>query len=596
MSVEAYILNGQVRIPIIVPDKELCRVASELGIPETDLFCIDHPSGMSRWTSAKVVIPESMISTLYENNGIGLELHINDGRNQLLANDIVWTGMIAMPHQPLQWRQDGGVALVELVDARYYWQFTAGNIEKYINAWSSDGRWISDNDPGLELSNIITQLEAYANTCNLGLIPSGFTSAIPATVKTRLLSDLFTYQGVSIGVLYDAIAAMNGQVIISDGSFTVYNSLSTLYQSYSSKMNSAKAAMAGGSQPAGASASVDLMVTKFIATGWQNRAPLKAVVTTPSRSVEGQTTYSNQNFQAIGVSYPTSTMVRDQIAGASSTSITTRPTTNVGIACLPSSAITVMNAAATTPLTTAPGWAVADAETWIKGLYESRNRYVPFGKTSWSGWMTQYAIGQNGNISYRISVGDSETKVYCITSTDRNDWRYGYPGTALCNPSEIISGKGMAAVYRSAIGSTIIDVAPPSTRVFLAKITAYATTQTAWRWDYTFVEVEPQGGTTNANAYSSIGQYARSGTAYNFAEHYNNSASQRISPGIYDSQVQNATIAPLPIDVDMLVMMCEHSPPANWVDGAQSTNPTPIKFWFSMPNAIVVTCETPPPQ
>jgi hypothetical protein len=49
----------------------------------------------------------------------------------------------------------------------------------------------------------------------------------------------------------------------------------------------------------------------------------------------------------------------------------------------------------------------------------------------------------------------------------------------------------------------------------------------------------------------------------------------------------NATIQPLPIATNTLVMMVEQFPPIS--DNGTATVPIP-QYWFTMPNAVLVEC------
>ena len=65
MSVSAYITAGQTVIPALLPTKEMVDTARQIGIPETDLFTVDIPAGMSRHTRASVLIASTQMSALY---------------------------------------------------------------------------------------------------------------------------------------------------------------------------------------------------------------------------------------------------------------------------------------------------------------------------------------------------------------------------------------------------------------------------------------------------------------------------------------------------------------------------------------------------
>jgi hypothetical protein len=71
------------------------------------------------------------------------------------------------------------------------------------------------------------------------------------------------------------------------------------------------------------------------------------------------------------------------------------------------------------------------------------------------------------------------------------------------------------------------------------------------------------------------------------AEDTNDPATGFIAPGVSQADYTNATIEPLPIATDTLVMMVEHFPPIS--NGTTETVPIP-QYWFTMANAVKVTC------
>ena len=137
MSVQAYITAGATVIPILLPTQPMRDTARQIGIPESDLFRIDVPCGMTRHTSASVLIPSTAISTLYGSTTVSLTLEDSSGRSVSFAT------LYPRPPQPFFWGDQGGVALIELVDERWYWKFTsAAQLNQALTPlWSSDGRW-----------------------------------------------------------------------------------------------------------------------------------------------------------------------------------------------------------------------------------------------------------------------------------------------------------------------------------------------------------------------------------------------------------------------------------------------------------------------
>ena len=83
--------------------------------------------------------------------------------------------------------------------------------------------------------------------------------------------------------------------------------------------------------------------------------------------------------------------------------------------------------------------------------------------------------------------------------------------------------------------------------------------------------------------------------AVNFAEAGNvylglHNSGNKIAPGVLQSEYSSAWIEPAPISVGTIVMMCEHFPTGNITGKAEGDSPNPTNYWFSMPNAVKVTC------
>jgi hypothetical protein len=307
--------------------------------------------------------------------------------------------------------------------------------------------------------------------------------------------------------------------------------------------------------------------------------------------VEGLTYYDNctlANVPAVGQSFTT-----NQVYAAGSAATFTRAPNDIGAAYITDASIVVQDSTGAV-LTTTPGWNPTTLSTKIRDDYASRNSNIPFGRTVWAGWIPWYTsttvtIGQLGNVSYRLAVIDGEWSPYTISSADETDWRFGLQGTSWNDPRDIVTAKGNAQAYRNCVGATIIDVPPPMCRSFPAKITGNQSYGN-WRWAYSFVEVEPNP-TVGATPSVSIGAYARTAAAAivarNMAENGNTSPT-RVAPGVLQSDYLNATIEALPICNDTIVHMVEQFP--THTDQGMPTPPYEPQYWFSMPNAVKVTC------
>jgi len=591
MTVSAIIHSGNYRIPALLPTQEMRSTARQIGIPEEDLFRIDVPMGMTQHTRVSLLIPSTKISELYASEFV--ELHLSDSNGGIFA----LYALFARPPQPFFWGQSGGVVLVELVDERWYWKFSSAAIlnTNLSPTWSSDGRWRVDSNRTYD--DLLTDIETVATGDNLEM-PTGFTTQSPEYI--RRLGDLCGSPNVSLALLIDVIAAANQQIVVSasDGG-TRFISRTSLKQQYNTTMNLYKSAMRGGMQPInGAALSTDPLVSLWNANGYQARAPQIASVVMPRRSEEARTVYNNvtiANTPAADINFS-----QQAVDTQSATPTWVRAPNDIGSAYLTDASI-VVNDATGAELTTSPGWNPANARTKIRDDYVSRNSNIPFGRTVWAGWVQWYSnpsftIGQIGNVSYRIAEIDGELAPYTISEAREEDWRFGLQGTSEVNPSDLVTAKGNAQAYRNLVGATIIDVPPPMCRVFPAKITG-SELYSNWRWLYTFEEVEPNpassaGGTPSA----AIGAYGRSGTinARNMAENGNlnygyGNVSNVIAPGVYQSDYSNAKISANPICNNTIVMMVEQFP-TSYTGGQPPFGP---QYWFSMPNAVVVTCNTP---
>lgn len=592
MSVEAYITAGQVVVPALMPDDRMRAAARQIGLDESELFCIDVPAGMSRHLRASIMVQNDLLADIYASNPVTLTL--KDSGGTTLTFDCLY----ARPHQPLFWNEQGGVALIELVDQRWWWQFT--NIADIAilraAAFSSDGRW-QVNATEVPPSSEITTTKELWDVIGAAAVALNLTmpTTNPATTDARRLSDLFGTQTVSMAVALDAIAIIVGQVIQYTGCNTQLVNVSGLKSSYDTSMDNYKRAMRGGMQPTnGPDTSTDVLVDSWQESGYEARAPRNASVVMPFRAVEGRTYYDNctlANVPAGGTSFCAGSSYLNQV-----TQSFTRMPLNLGCAYLPESPVVVRNASGGV-LTSAPGWSTTSLETSVRNQYVQRYSTIPFGRTLWAGWVPWQSIGQIGNVSYRLAMLDGKMSPYTITTADETDWIFGSSGRAICDPRQIIAGKGLTHSYRNLVGSTIVDSAPPNTRIFPARITGSVQIQSLWVWAYSFVEVEPNPDITSATSSVSVGSYGRSAVLQNFARNMAENgnvflgagnANNVIAPGVLQSDyAATSIISAVPIRNDTIVMMCEHFPTASTVP---QTLPAPPQYWFSMPNAVNVFC------
>ena len=81
--VQAYITAGATVIPCLPPGPQEREHARRLGIDENDLFGVDVPCGMTRWTRGSFLIASTQVSALYAAATVRLDL--NDGSGGSLA-------------------------------------------------------------------------------------------------------------------------------------------------------------------------------------------------------------------------------------------------------------------------------------------------------------------------------------------------------------------------------------------------------------------------------------------------------------------------------------------------------------------------------
>ena len=584
MSLEAFIIVQGTAIPALIPDERMRSTAMQLGMDPSDLFRVDVPAGMTRSTRACLLVASTQLATLYGVSTVSLTL--NDGAAAFTIN-----GLYARPPQPIFWGEQGGVALVELVDARWWWKFSSAAVMEstLLPLWSSDGRWQVNADIGT-YTTMLSAISTAAAADNLTM-PSGFSAV--GTAYPRRMSDLVGSPNVSLSLLIDAIAVTTGQVIVSDQTGPRFINRTTLKTQYDARMNAYKQAYRGGMQPVnGAAASTDALVSAWNAYGYQNRAPATAAVVMPSRAIEGLTVYDNlTTANAVITPYIQQPLNTKALYAAGDVPSWTRQPTDMGAGYLTESAV-VVNSNTGAVLTSSPGWNPTAMVSQIRGEYATRYSATPFGRTVWAGWVPWYSnatttIGQLGNVSYRLAEIDGEMAPYTITECREDDWIFGLQGTGESDPSNVITAKGKAQAYRNAVGATIIDVPPPNTRVFPAKITGMDQ-GSAWKWKYSWEEVEPSNTTPSG---ISMSGYERKGTlnAVNSCEagnvYYADGDTRNIiAPGVKQSDyTAGQIVTALPIKADTIVMMCEQF---NTYQNAAS------RFWFSMPNAVKVACSS----
>jgi hypothetical protein len=328
------------------------------------------------------------------------------------------------------------------------------------------------------------------------------------------------------------------------------------------------------------------------ATYQRNALPNAVTTTFPYRTVEGKTRYNNTNTDSTTLMFPT-----EKEFGWEQTVTTGRARASIGkrvlkeprpLVASSTPGLTPLTPATAINGTAAPSWNYATYNTQVVNLLVARAS-VMTGTIGWAGW----PIVPTGSyrctmLRYSLARRMGELIPMCVTECERGDWLLGPDGTMACDPKDITLSKGLTHVRRLWSGATMTDTAPPNTRTFLAKITGSTPMCAGWKWAYAFEEVEPTPSpTTNCPMSNAIAPFDRVGVARNMMEDTNDPTTGFIAPGVSQASYPNATIQPLAIASDTLVMMVEHFPAIS--DGTTATVPIP-QYWFTVPNAVQVTC------
>jgi hypothetical protein len=607
-------------IPVLVPDGEVLDIALSLGLSEADLFSINIPSGATREARICVLVPKENLNALYasvfEGNPAAI-FHWKETTNGYQQSMGVWL----LPPRPLYIVGGGsGVAIVEAVDKRWWWKQSQSNelndaaFRAYL--YSSDGRWLVEDrgnqSPPAPLFYVTyirdllqVQIEGFD-------IPAGFSPSV--TLSSRFADYVFTPE-CSLAMALDIILSACGWMLQWDcGSqqltlVEVGNDINIL----EGFMDATKRAFRGGQEAASQDSQPadELTVVWFGNSNWQKNAfPSLVTASFPFRTVEGKTHYDNTLGVAdVGVS----NFSYQKEFGWENDLVTDRERSDAGLRILKEprslvasntvaffNAVYNTNLAPTAGASVGVGWNYDGFVTAIMTVFEARTT-VMHGRTMWAGWanipMGSYRCTM---LRYGLTRSKGEWLPVALTVCEKDDWILGADGIPTSNPKEIIASKGMIHARKLNNGVTQMDVAPPSCRVFPAKITGHEQFST-WKWGYSFVEVEPIVLDVPVSPISpmtvSIGNWARTSTTFkarNLIEDSNvyisaGSASNIIAPGVLQSDYTNAAIEPIAIRTNTVVMMVEQFPSSkeNYTLDADM----PPRFWFVMPNAIKVVCQ-----
>lgn len=608
-------------IPVLVPDGEVLDIALSLGLSEADLFSINIPSGATREARICVLVPKENLNALYASVEAGNPAAIFHWKETTIGYEQSM-GVWLLPPRPLYIVGGGsGVAIVEAVDCRYWWKQSQSNelndtaFRAYL--YSSDGRWLVEDrgnqSPPAPLFYVTYIRDMLATQGQTFDIPAGFAPSV--TLSSRFADYVFTPE-CSLAMALDIILSACGWMLQWDcGSqqltlVEVGNDINIL----DGYMDANKRAFRGGAEaPSQTSQPSDpLTVVWYGNSNWQKNAfPSLVTASFPFRTVEGKTHYDNTLGVAdVGVS----NFSYQKEFGWENDLITDRERSSAGLRILKeprslvaSNTVAFFNATYNTNLaptagaSVGVGWNYDAFVTAIMNVFVARTT-VMHGKTMWAGWanlpMGSYRCTM---LRYGLTRSRGEWLPVALTVCEKDDWILGADGIPTSNPKEIIASKGMVHARRLSNGVAQMDVAPPSCRVFPAKITTHEQ-YAAWKFGYNFEEVEPKVTPYTIPQTTAIGNWARKSTTFlarNLIEDSNvyvsaGNASNIIAPGVLQSDYTNATIEAIPIRNNTVVMMVEQfaSSKENYTLDADM----PPQYWFVMPNAIKVICQEQPPQ
>lgn len=629
--IEAYFtLSDTTKVPVLLPNDEILNIAATVGLSINDLFSIDIPSGASRHTVIKCLISQASIALLYASSSeYGAASATFSWRESSLLG-LQTIQVTLLPPRPLYITPvpdgvEGGVAagvcVVEAVDVRYWWKRTISS-DRFLDIisgpmFSSDGRW---NAGGVAYdSEVLPLLVSLKNALPIGSFNTeGFT---PHPSLISRVADYRFSPDCSLAMSIDLVLSSTGYLLVwnqADGTgyslVTIDNNTSAI----GSWMTSTKRAYAGGVEPtSGSASSADPLMTAWNQTGTAqvNRMPSEVCVSFPYRTIEANTRYNNDK----GPVTTANLQFVDQCEfGNQKTVLTTRARKiNETVVLLreprslaaPSTILFNPYASSQTLETVPYGWDYDSYKTKVTALLAKRCS-LNFGKVAYMGWPIPPIGAYHGTMKrygfavrpYRSTQTDEQTtrvdtvELLPVMTTEcaEDDWIFGPSGLPLNDPEDLTISKGLIQARRLSNGVTQLDVAPPNTRIFPAKIVSAERIGNSgddyWRWMYYFVEVEPNPAGNNPLAVA-IAPFGRtSNNARNLMEAGNHYVSDGhidnvIAAGVRQDFISEGVIDAKEICADSVVMMCEQ-----WITATTEDGPHPVEYWFSVPNAVQIVC------
>ena len=645
--------DAQKTIPILLPTPEMRDMARALGYTDEDLFSVEIPSGATRYTRVRCIVDEQHLKDLYANENEYTRSHVarfvgkDDSAdtsiyqqvNLLAPKPLFQRGINYFDKDIASWC--GGLVMIEAVDDRWLWQQTMIQ-DRFTHPLaalntSSDGRWTECTYEKKTPVQLITAIaNAITTTFHGKEIDLTLVTAtnFPDIMSSRF-ADLIETPNLSLAMMLDLVLSSCGWMmsgsVNSSGQYELtrvsgWNSdLDGLADTICKNDSLVQTmSMYGGMSPANINLSNSTVFALYglpwtWATQRDNNVVWNVASSTrnitmswPYRTVEGKTIYNNtsaaQNptggHEVLFTTNANYGYKYDTRMDASSGTlypfgynldlyarVLNEPRSLVASA-FPGTTGAIGDQVVNIRDSTKFGWDWYSYQQAVTRILEKRTT-VPTGRILVSGWRLDYQIQwsiASRHVYHLRYDGDTVTACTLIV-WDEDDWILG-PSGKLCNdPKDIVIGKGLVQARRLASGALWVDAAPPQHRVFTAKITGYTQVSGAWRWKYSWVEVEKNasGEFVNDTGYEREGANS---TDYNYAwnvTEFGNVFNVSVAPGILQSDYTDSTIEALPISDGTLVEMTETCPTLHSNDGVQ----LPRYCWFAMPNAVKVSCNSP---
>jgi hypothetical protein len=655
--IEAYFQgpSGTV-VPCIMPDSEnrLLEIAGAIGLSADDMFSVEIPAGASRHTRVRALISRGRISDLYQVGEAGPYFCYSLFRWREGTKED-WNEVLVYlkPPRPLMTpvgtvATANGLVMIEAVDARFWWarsQTSTNNYREWFGPqYSTEGKFqdapfniLTFGTPWL-LAQLIEELPIQGNQINTN--DYVLTPADPAAPRVALesiyrLIDYRLTPDCSLGFAIDLILSLSGWMLVFDPSQpyqsdSVYKivpigSSQALLRSW---MLDNKRVVAGGLEPTSASAANEQMLALWgagdaLGKAQINRMPYEVTMAFPYRTVEGKTLYDigspprfdeqtfwntqeyiahRYNLSATNAFHVPTTRLRASLGALTLRESWPLRSRDLGVAIDPNDLVSYAEAE---PVSAS----LAGFITVCTGLLGSRCN-VDFGTTAWAGWPAMPNGAYRGTmLRYVLRMVDGAVVPLTITEAREDDWIFGPDGLPISHPSQLIVGKGKSQSRRLSSGATLIDVPPPRTRVFAAKITGATKVGTSgsdfWRWIYTWEEVVPNPLGETPLAQDIFYEHERRESlgsegarrAKNLTEAGNTyvgpiSPSNVIANGVRQIDYMcQAIVEPLPVNNGTIVLMVEQTLD-QFDNGPPNAAPYDRQFWFSTPNAVKTTCYT----